>query len=313
MTSDPIASVVIVNWNVRHLLRECLRSLHAEGLHGALEVMVVDNASSDGSVEMLRDEFPAVRVVVNRENEGFARANNRALPLSSGRYLVLLNPDTVVTGGALHRLVDWMEAHPAAAVAGCRLLNSDGSLQRWTGGAFPTLANVASHHLFLDRVLPRRLRPRPMYRLRDDDADERVEWVSGACMIVRRASLRGRLFDERYFMYAEDMELCERLAADRWEIWYTPSATVVHHHGRSITQQSGEVALSPVRGPRMFFARHRGPIGVLIYDILTTSGFFLRWVAFACLSATSSRGRHRTRARSNRQLMLRSVEVMRGR
>src|SRR5262249_30170739 len=141
---------------------------------------------------------------------------------------------------------DWMDQHPRAGIAGCRLLNTDGTLQRWTGGAFPNLANVASHHLFLDRVLPAPVRPRPIYRIRDDNRDERVDWVSGACLIARHEALENKIFDETYFMYAEDMELCERVARNGWEIWYTPCATIVHHSGQSIRQQSGGVSLSPV-------------------------------------------------------------------
>lgn len=314
MTRRPALSVVIVNWNVRELLRECLRSVRDETrLADGSDVIVVDNASSDGSVEMVRTEFPWVHLIVNDVNEGFAKANNRAFSICRGRYVLLLNPDTVVVDQALDRLVDWMEAHPRAAVAGCRLLNTDGSLQRWTGGSFPNLWNVASHYLFLDRLLPSSLRPRPMYRVSDDASDERVDWVSGACLVVRRDALLGRLFDESYFMYAEDMELCERLASYGWEIWYTPSTTVVHHHGRSMSQQSGLVALSPVRAPRTFFARRRSRTTVLLYDLVSTTGFLLRWLALGAMSSVQSRRRYRARAEANRQLMARAVQVMRGR
>src|SRR5262245_59479081 len=137
MSQSRAVSIVIVNWNVRDLLRECLRSLEEQTcLAGNVEVIVVDNGSSDGSVEMIRSEFARVRLVVNKENQGFARANNQALPLCRGRYLILLNPDTRVLDRALTRLVSWMDAHPRAGIAGCRLLNTDGSFQRWTGGSF---------------------------------------------------------------------------------------------------------------------------------------------------------------------------------
>jgi N-acetylglucosaminyl-diphospho-decaprenol L-rhamnosyltransferase len=307
-------SVVIVSWNVCAMLRECLRSVYEEASSvDGLEVYVVDNASSDGSVEMVRAEFPLVKLIVNHDNEGFAKANNQAAQACCGRYVVLLNPDTVVKDRALVKLVHWMDAHARAGIAGCRLLNTDGSLQRWTGGAFPNLCNIASHHLFLDYLLPARVRPRPMYRLGDTSLDERVDWVSGACLIARRRALRQRLFDESYFMYAEDLELCERLAVNGWEIWYVPSAVVVHHHGRSMSKQSGTVTLSPVRGPRIFFARGRSPVALLLYDILTTTGYFLRWVAFSALSRARSRERYHTRAQTNRQLMSRALRVSRGR
>lgn len=313
MTNGPTLSVVIVNWNVCGLLRECLRSVRDETRLNDVEVFVIDNASSDDSVEMVRAEFPQVRLVVNHDNEGFARANNRAFRLCRGRYVLLLNPDTVVTDRALDRLVAWMTAHPRAGVAGCRLLNSDGSLQRWTGGAFPNLGNLASHHLFVDRLLPSSLRPRPIYRVRDETADERVDWVSGACLVVRREALMGTLFDESYFMYAEDMELCERIGAHGWEVWYTPSATIMHHHRRSIVQQSGHVALSPVQGPRAFFAKRRGRVSVVLYDLVTITGFCLRWLAFGALSRVSPGVRYRARALVNRQLTIGAIQVASGR
>ena len=312
MRKSPILSVVIVNWNVCDLLRESLLSVRKESTLEDLEVVVVDNNSTDGSVEMVRAEFPWVRLVVHERNLGFAGGNNAALPLCRGRYVLLLNPDTVVVNRALDRLIAWMDRHPRAAIAGCRLLNTDGSLQRWTGGAFPNLANVLTHNLFLDSLLPARLRPTPLYRVGDGAADEQVQWVSGACLVVRREALDGRLFDESYFMYAEDLELCERVAARGWEVWYTPSASVVHHHGRSLKQQSGQIALSPVRGPRTFFARKRGPASVFMYDVISTSGFFLRWLGLSAMSVVRPPESYRARAGANRQLMIRAVQVMRG-
>jgi len=313
VTESPVLSIIIVNWNVRDLLRECLLSIRKESTVEQVEVIAVDNNSTDGSVAMVRAEFPWVRLVVHERNLGFARGNNSAVHLCRGRYLLLLNPDTVVVDRAVDRLIDWMDHHPRAAIAGCRLLNTDGSLQRWTGGAFPSLANVLTHNLFLDAVLAAPLRPRPLYRVGDGDADEQVEWVSGACLIVRRGALREKLFDESYFKYAEDMELCERLASRGWEVWYTPSASIVHHHGRSVKQQSGQIALSPVRGPRTFFARNRGPVRVFLYDLMTASGFFLRWLGLSAISIVRPPESYRTRAGANRQLMIRAVQIMRGR
>jgi GT2 family glycosyltransferase len=313
MSDALMLSIVIVSWNVKDLLRDCLRSVGDQTRLGDdTQVIVVDNASSDGSADMVRAEFPWVRLVENAENEGFARANNRAARLTDSRYLLLLNPDTVVIGRAIDRLCDWMERHPSAAVAGCRLLNSDGTLQRWTGGALPNLLNLAGHHWFLDRLLPAPLRARPMFRLRDTAEDERVGWVSGACLIARREALAGAVFDESYFMYAEDVVLCERVAAAGWEVWYTPGATVIHHHGRSIGQQSGAVALAPIAGPRRYFSGSHGALGTLAFDLITASGFLLRWASFGTLSLVSWRDSDRLRARANRRSFGLALQVMRG-
>jgi len=207
-------SIVIVNWKVRELLRACLRSVidhgglttaGAAGGEGEQQVIVVDNASGDGSVEMVRAEFPQVELLANADNVGFGRANNQALPHCRGRHLLLLNPDTVVHPGAIAALVAHLDAHPDVGVTGCRLLNADGTLQRWTGGAYPRLLNLANHYFFLDRLLPAAWRPMPLYLDRDVACDIDVDWVSGACMLLRGSALQGRLFDEGYFMYGEDM------------------------------------------------------------------------------------------------------------
>lgn len=312
--STPVRlSILIVNWNVRDLLAECLRSVQGETTLADAEVVVVDNASTDGSVELLRTEFPWVRLVCSSRNLGFAGGNNSGWRFCQGRFRVLLNPDTVVTDRALDRLVDWLEAHPRAAVAGCRLLNSDGTLQRWTGGARPSLPNVATHALFLDRLLPACLRPRPLFLLRDVATDQRVDWVSGACLVLRTEAITGPLFNDDYFMYAEDVDLCERLSAAGWEVWYTPCATVVHHHGRSIRQQSGAVGLSPIRGPRSYFAKTHGRLSVFAYDVLTATGYALRWLAHGLGSCVAGGPRRRERAIANRRLMTRTLQVMRSR
>lgn len=307
----PLMSIVIVNWNVRSLLRACLESVRRETRAGRFEIVMVDNASTDGSVEMVRREFPEVHLIANDVNVGFGRANNQALPCCRGRYLVLLNPDTVVLDGALDRLLDWIEQRPRAAVVGCRLLNSDGSLQRWTGGAMPTLANVAGHYLLLNHLVPEPLRPRPLFRVRDTASAERVGWVSGACLVARVTALRGRLFDESFFMYGEDMELCDRLARDGWQIWFVPTASIVHHHGMSMEQRPRETnhEIDPLAGQRALFARGRGAISLVLYDTVVATGFGLRWLAYTLAGMAS--GSYATRAAKSGRLLKMALRVRR--
>lgn len=275
-------SLIIVNWNVRELLRACLQSLRdAAGLPmDRMQVIVVDNASVDGSAEMVRREFPEVVLIDNADNVGFGRANNQALPLCVGRQVLLLNPDTVVLDGAVGKLVALMDRQPDIAVAGCRLLNGDHTLQRWTGGAYPRLANLANHYFFLDRLLPSAWRPMPLYLDRDVGADLDVDWVSGACMILRMDRLQGRLFDPDYFMYGEDMELCHRLKQAGGRVVYTPVASIIHYQGESMKQQQGDVLLSSLKGPRQFYRQMRGGSGLWLYDAITVTGFGLRWALY---------------------------------
>ncbi|GAP35860.1 glycosyltransferase family 2 protein [Piscinibacter sakaiensis] len=278
----PRVSVIVVNWNVRALLHECLRSLYADGglPADALQVIVVDNASHDGSVAMVRADFPQVECIANADNVGFGRANNQVLDRCRAPFVLLLNPDTRVLPGAIASLLQVMDEDPRIAAVGARLLNADGSLQRWTGGAYPRLANVANHYLFVDRLLPRRWRLPPLYLDHDAPRDLDVDWVSGAVMLLRGSALGGRLFDPDYFMYGEDMALCHRLKQAGGRIVYTPRASFVHYQGESMKQQQGDVLLSSLKGPRQFYRKLRGERAVRLYDLVTVAGFGLRWAAF---------------------------------
>jgi N-acetylglucosaminyl-diphospho-decaprenol L-rhamnosyltransferase len=301
-------SIIIVNWKVCELLRECLRSLqaHAGFRPDAMQVIVVDNDSGDGSVEMVAREFPDVTLIANAHNVGFGRANNQALPLCSGRYIVLLNPDTVVLGQAVRLMVERMDAFPDVAAMGCRLLNADHSLQRWTGGAFPRGWNIASHYLFLDRLLPRSLRPAPLYLDHDPKTDIDVDWVSGACMILRQTMLNDELFDPAFFMYGEDMELCHRLKTAGHRVVYSPAASIVHYQGASMKQQRGDVLLSSLKGPRQFYRQMRGEHALWWFDLLTVSGFALRCALYTAADWLRPGQSFAAKAASSKDLMERA-------
>lgn len=240
-------SVVIVSWNVRELLARCLASLvgdaglSAEGtaiLPGGrtLEVLVVDNDSSDGSAEMVRTAFPGV-TVLDSANRGFAAGNNLGIARSRGRYVLLLNPDTEVVGDALARLLDYMDAHPRVGVAGPQLRYPDGSLQP-SRRRFPTPLTGFFESTVLGRWFPRN-RWLAHYHASDqpDDVESEVDWLVGAALLVRREAIeQAGLLDEGYFMYSEEMEWCRRIKACGWQVVYVPSATIVHHEGRSSEQ-----------------------------------------------------------------------------
>lgn len=305
-------SVIIVSWKVRELLRACLVSLLRETAlpRDAFEIIVVDNDSGDGSDAMLRAEFPAVRVIASGENLGFGAANNLALPFCSGEFVLLLNPDTSVLPKAVDMLLARMAARPDIVAIGCRLLNGDGSLQRWTAGAFPTLLNLCTHYLFLDRMLPRWLRPDPLYLDRDSSLESEVEWVSGACMLLRRKALGEQIFDRSFFMYGEDMELCQRLRRDGGKVLYYPAVSVVHYQGASMRQQRGQVLLSSLQGPRQFFAMSHGSGQLLLYDLITLTGFLLRWLIHSAAATTGST-RFADKAASSRHHLMIAWKLLR--
>ncbi len=312
MNSPVTLSVIVVNWNVRDLLGGCLRSLYAQMLmpRDSWEVIVVDNDSSDGSTEMVRHAFPAAVLLHNRENIGFGKANNQAFRICRGKYILLLNPDTVVLDHAVDRMVEMMETNLKLGALGCRMVNSNGSFQRWTGGSPPTLANVTCHFLLAYKVLPASILPQSLYLENDPEHDIEVGWVSGACMMLRREALRDEIFDERFFLYGEDFDLCDRLARTGWKVVYTPRTQIVHFDGRSLDRQSPEIQASKLRNLRDIFAARNGRIHLLIYDVVVTTGFLIRSVAFG-MGAILRPGRgYSERAAKSRQFLAEAFRAL---
>ncbi len=311
----PKLSVIVVNWNVRELLSGCLRSLEEQMLLplDAWELFVVDNASSDGSVEMIRERFPKACVIANRDNRGFGKANNQAYRLCRGEYVLLLNPDTVILDHAVDRMIADLEDHPDVAALGCRLLNADGSFQRWTGGDVPNLWNVTCHFLLLYRLLPVRFLPPPLYLERDANTDLVVGWVSGACMLLRASALGEQIFNESYFLYGEDLELCDRLRHAGWKIVYSPRSQVVHYDGRSLAQQSPEVRDNKLKSLREFFISHNGRRYLLVYDIVLVAGFLLRTSIFEIAAWLRPQADVRARRSQSRRFLVVSWRNLVGR
>jgi GT2 family glycosyltransferase len=264
----PDLSIVIVNWNVRELLRACLRSLDPN-LHA--EVIVVDNASSDGSVEMVRGEFPTVRLIANGRNLGYGAAINQAVSQCTGDYLLILNPDTEVRPGAVHRLVEFIYERPRAACVGPHLVNPDGSTQS-SRRSFPGLWTAFVESTILQRWFGGLGALRRFYRsAQPDDVPQQVDWLVGACLLLRRAALdEVGGFDERFFMYSEEMDLCYRLRQAGYEIWFVPRAEVMHHEAASSSQDLFRRNVNFHESRYRFFRKHHGAAPALA----------LRWFVF---------------------------------
>ncbi len=249
--SSPDLSIVVVNWNVRELLRRCLESiLGSDGLSVVgldtlrystggwrAEVIVVDNASADGSAAMLAQDFPSVQLIANADNRGFTRANNQGLALSRGRYVLFLNPDTELAPAALGRMLAYAEAQPQVGVIGPQLRYGDGSVQS-SRRRFPTSATFFLESTIVQRWWPQnRVLSRYYVLDRPDDATSQVDWVVGACMLLRRAVLEQiGGFDEGFFMYSEELDLCRRAVDAGWQVVYLPAAVVTHFEGKSSEQ-----------------------------------------------------------------------------
>jgi N-acetylglucosaminyl-diphospho-decaprenol L-rhamnosyltransferase len=222
--------VVIVSYRCRQLFRACLESLHDHPPGQPMQVFVVDNASGDGTVEMVERDFPSVRLFPAEENLGFARANNVAIGAGQAPYVLALNPDTRVTAGALDRMLEVMDTRPDVGIAGCRLELEDGTFDHAAKRSFPTPLGALAHFTGIGRRA--RAHPRlAQYRAPelDDLASGPVDAVNGAFMLMRRRALEEvGLFDEGYWMYMEDLDLCYRFAQVGWLTWYEPGVTVTH-------------------------------------------------------------------------------------
>lgn len=233
----PQLSIIIVNWNVRELLRRALDSIYTSwGPQAGLEVIVVDNGSHDDSPAMVREAFPQVILIANRENRGFTGGNNQGLAAARGKTLLLLNPDTEILGDALHKMLDYLQAHSEVGLIGPQLLNPDGSVQS-SRRHFPNLAILFLESTWLQKIAPRRMLRHYYAQEQPDSATQSVDWVTGAAMLARRTVLTevGGL-DEGFFMYSEELDWCRRIKAAGWRVDYFAQAQIVHHEGKSSEQ-----------------------------------------------------------------------------
>lgn len=262
-------SIVIVNWNVAPLLRRCLLSIRqacspsraGSPLPPTLrcETIVIDCASSDDSVEMVRREFPDTRLIARSDNLGYARGNNLGLGLAQGRYLMILNPDTEVQGDALAVMVNYLETHPQVGVVSPQLRYPDGSLQS-SRRRFPNLATAFWESTLLHQWFPDNRFARHYHMAdRPADATQAVDWAVGAALMMRRSAWQqvGPL-DEGYFMYFEELDWCRRCRALGWEIHYLPAACIIHHEGKSSEQIPAARAIRFQCSKIRYFSRYHG-------------------------------------------------------
>jgi len=255
---EPVArvAVIIVSWNTRELLAECVASVVDSADAAELETIVVDNHSTDGSREMLRDRYPRVRVIANECNRGFGAANNQAIEATDAPYVLMLNSDARLPRGALAGLLARLEREARAGLVGAQLHYPDGRFQ-FSHARFPDLVQ----ELLVLSGLGRRCHGR-WYPSGGPDTDRGarvVDWVGGACMLARRAALTAvGGFDEGYFMYGEEMDLCYALRTAGWQVWYEPGARVIHHGGGSSRQTADAAEARLYRGRLRFFRKYYG-------------------------------------------------------
>ena len=313
-------SIIIVNYNVRAFLQQALHSVKRSIGTLSAEIIVVDNHSVDGSCAMVRREFPDVHLIANSENVGFAKANNQGIQCAKGRYLLILNPDTIVAEDTLSTLVAFLDTHPTAGAVGCQILNPDGSFAPESRRAFPTPATAFFRMIGLSRLFPRsRLIGRYNLGYLPRDRVAEIDALSGSCMMVRKAAIsyseaaygalnpteqRGAaeifpgdvinpdgagIFDEGFFMYGEDLDWCYRIQQVGWKIFYTPDTSIIHYKGESTRKnQLRYVRLfygAMIRFAEKHLSHRYPPIFLWLLRVAV--------VGRGCLSALVQAGRHR--------------------
>ncbi len=275
-------SVIIVNWNVKDLLRACLQSLLdacQSTPNLTTEIIVVDSASADDSPQMVRDEFPQVRLIASEQNLGYAGGNNTGVEAAQGRYLFLLNPDTVVKPDALAKLVDFMDAHPSAGAVGPQLLWPNGDIQS-SRRRFPTLGSLFWESTLLGQWFPHNRHIR-RYHMADcpPDRPQQANWLVGAAILIRRETwLQAGPIDETFFMYFEETDWFRRSAEAGWEIHYLPAAQITHYEGKSSEQVVAARTIRFQRSKLRYTRKHFGSGWTAALRLFLRATFAFQWL-----------------------------------
>ncbi len=270
-------SIIIVSWNTRALLAQCLASIYANPPAGEFEVWVVDNASSDGSATMVQKRLPQVKLIENPENVGFARANNQAIRKSSGQHVLLLNSDTMVRPNALTNMVAFIAAHPEAGIVGANILNADGTPQSCYG-SLPSLLSEAALAWGLDTLYP--FLSMFITHLGVEREFVETDWVVGAALMVRQEVLdRVGLLDESYFMYSEEIDLAHRVRRAGWKTYALRDVCIVHLGQQSSKQAPAAMKAQLFRSKVLYFEKYHGRIVAFLLRVVFESSIVAKcWV-----------------------------------
>ncbi|MFH1940859.1 MAG: glycosyltransferase family 2 protein [bacterium] len=288
-------SISIVNWNTKDFLFQCLNSIYSETSGIDFEIFVVDNASSDGSAEMVGEKFPKVKLIENDKNLGFGRANNQALRHCSGEYILILNPDTRILDNAIIKLIQFMEKNPRVGMTGPKCVHEDGTIQvSWA--QFPTIFNILTNNVpwkmafSMFGIFKRLFRTDAVYSNNGYTVEEtipaqRVDYVLGQFMLTRKAILdEVGLFDEDVFMYEEERDLCYRIQEKGWETWFVPDAVIVHHERRSIDQLPNTFKHETdwlLTGRAHYYEKNFGKFKKYSFHVVTCTSSFLKLILFS--------------------------------
>jgi len=269
-------SIIIVNWNTFEYLQGCLGSIIIH-LHNSsklsTEIIVVDNASYDRSVEMVKSDFPQVKLIQNSENYGFAKANNQAIRISTGSRVLFLNPDTLVNPVTISAIDRFLTQNPKVGIVAPKILNDDGSIQI-SAFRFPTLFNEFWRLFKLDFLYPMSTYPKRYF---NHEKPKRADVVLGACFLVKRECLEQiGLLDEQFFVYSEEVDFCYRAHKAGWETYLLPQATIIHFGGKSTEKVSDAMFVELNRNKTRYFRKHHGEMVAQLYKALLVLISFVR-------------------------------------
>ncbi len=275
-------TISIISNNNRALIKRCLETIYENTKLVSFEIIVVDNCSRDGSAEMIRNNFPGVRLIENSEPDGFSANHNRALRVMSGRYVVILNDDTEVLPGCFDKMYDFMKSNPDVGCLGCRILCPDGSLQQ-SVYRMPTLSVLFYHAFFLNSIFPNSIRI-ASYRNWPHNTETDVSFVIGACMMFPSELIRNiGLLDDTYYIYFEDADICKKVLDAGRRVVFFPGAEIIHHGGASM-KQVGEIALhNAYRSKLIFYRKHYGAHTLPLVAALDVIGAANRIAAWSLL------------------------------
>lgn len=283
-------SIIIVSWNTASITCDCIQSIYDKASDVNYEIILVDNASDDDSVNRIKNKFPDVKIIENTENKGFATANNQGMAIAQGRYYLLLNSDTILLENALKKVIDYSDLHPEIGILGCKVLNADYSLQS-TLFKYPSLMQLLlstiGFNRFKDSYFSGDRYPREIYEEEND-----VDVVAGCFMLVRRAAIdQVGMMDEKFFMYAEEADWCCQIQNSGWKIRYAPVAEILHLIGKSSNQVRPQMTLCRRAGILHFIKKHRSWLVYYIACFLTSLWFLVRILPWFVKGLVLNQGR----------------------
>jgi len=274
-----MVSIVIVNWNGKDIIKQCLDSIYTNVKNVSFEIIVVDNGSTDGSVEMLREGYPQVKLIECKENLGFGKANNLAVSYCRGEYILLLNNDTIMLGSGIIDIVNFAISHPDAGIVGGKVLKPDMTMDYSSGKQPGFLCGIRLHTIDLIKNF------NFLRRLKNYSVPKEVDWVSGCYMLIpKKIVSRYGLFDEKFFMFGEDVELCFRMRQNGCKVYYVPFSPIIHLKGKSAKKNEPKSIVVSLYSSSYYLAKVKSKLGAYLYLHLIISIWHIIYILLYVLN-----------------------------